>query len=115
MKKELLVIIYALEKFWAYLVGAKVIVYTIMPLFDTYFWKRMPSQNLLDGCFYYKSLSWKFETKSVENKAVDHLSRLEGIDEIDDKKLPIDEYFSHEKWKITGGYNNSNAMVWRCG
>lgn len=35
-KKELLVVVFAIDKFWSYLVGAKIIVYTDYPVIHTY-------------------------------------------------------------------------------
>ncbi|KAM6556158.1 hypothetical protein CsatB_003177 [Cannabis sativa] len=67
-KKELLAVVFAFDKFRAYLVETKVVVYTDHSAIK----------------------------KGVDNQVADHLSRLEGDDEIKDVEKPIKEMFPDE-------------------
>ncbi|CAH9092572.1 unnamed protein product [Cuscuta europaea] len=62
-EKELLAVVFAIEKFRSYLVGSKVIVYTDHSTLSTCLQRRRPSHDLLDGCCYCKSLTSRSLTK----------------------------------------------------
>ncbi|CAL9024924.1 unnamed protein product, partial [Prunus brigantina] len=72
-EKELLAVVFALEKFRSYLVGSKVIVYSIMQLLEIR------------------------DKKGSENVVADHLSRLVDENHGDGKILPLNESFPDEQ------------------
>jgi hypothetical protein len=66
MEKELLVVVFAIEKFKSYFVGAKVIVHTDLVLpSSTFLQRKMQSCTWSDGYFYSKNLIWKLEIRKV--------------------------------------------------
>jgi len=94
--KELLTVVYAIKKFWPYLLCSKVIIYidhpTLQHLLDKANSKPRPIQWVL--------LLWEFalkirDKKGTENVVVDHLSRLPTT-LWDERDLPIDNSFPND-------------------
>ncbi|KAM1233707.1 hypothetical protein ACFX2J_003385 [Malus domestica] len=63
MEKELLVVVFALDKFCSYLLGTKVIIYSDHAALK-YLHRRRPNQGLFIGCFFSKSAISKSETRN---------------------------------------------------
>jgi hypothetical protein len=89
-EKELLVVVFAIEKFRSYLVGAKVIVYT-----DHAALKYLMTKKDAKPClFWWILLLQEFDLeirdkKGVQNSVADHLSHLQFEESA---KLPINDY-----------------------
>nr|GEX38855.1 DNA-directed DNA polymerase [Tanacetum cinerariifolium] len=78
-EKEMLVVIYAFEKFRPYIVLSKSIVYTDHSLSNTFLTNKMQSRGCSGGFSFCKNLTSLFLIKKgSENLAADHLSRLEN-------------------------------------
>jgi hypothetical protein len=61
-EKELLAVVFVIEKFRSYLMGAKVIMYTDHAALISW-WRKMQNHAWSDGYFYFKNLIWKSEIK----------------------------------------------------
>nr|GEU81673.1 reverse transcriptase domain-containing protein [Tanacetum cinerariifolium] len=78
-KKEMLAVVYALEKFRSYLIMNKSIVYTDHSALKYLFVKKDSNARLLRWVLLLQKFTFKvIDTKGVENLAADHLSRLEN-------------------------------------
>nr|GEX30277.1 reverse transcriptase domain-containing protein [Tanacetum cinerariifolium] len=78
-KKEMLVVVYAFEKFWSYLIMNKSIVHTDHSALKYLFAKKDAKARLLRWVLLLQEFDFKvLDTKGVENLAADHLSRLEN-------------------------------------
>ncbi|GKB38120.1 reverse transcriptase domain-containing protein [Tanacetum coccineum] len=86
-EKELLVVVYAFEKFWSYLVLSKTIVYTD-----------------------HSALKFTIK-KGVENLAADHLSRLENPHKGDLVEMEMNDNFPHESLNMIA-LNDENEPSW---
>jgi len=89
MEKELLVIVFVMDKFRSYLVGAKVIVYTDHATLK-YLLTKMDAKPRLICCIL---LLQEFDLeirdkKGADNCVVDHLSRMQ----VQGSDLPINDY-----------------------
>nr|GEV27701.1 reverse transcriptase [Tanacetum cinerariifolium] len=79
IEKEMLAIVYALEKFRSYLIMNKSIVYTDHSALKYLFAKKDAKARLLRWILLLQEFNFKvIDTKGAENYAVDHLSRLEN-------------------------------------
>nr|GEU69693.1 reverse transcriptase domain-containing protein [Tanacetum cinerariifolium] len=79
MKKEMLAMVYAFEKFWSYLIMNKSIVYTDHSALKYIFSKKDSKVRLLRWVLLLQEFTFKvIDTKGAENLAADHLSRLEN-------------------------------------
>nr|GEY42237.1 retrovirus-related Pol polyprotein from transposon 17.6 [Tanacetum cinerariifolium] len=77
-EKEMLVLVYAFEKFRSYLILNKSIVYTDHSALKYLFVKKESKARLLLWVLLLQEFTFKVvDTKGAENLAVDHLSRLE--------------------------------------
>jgi hypothetical protein len=88
-EKELLAVVFAIEKFRTYLVGAKVIVYTDHATLKYLLTKKDAKPRLIRWIL----LLWEFDLeirdkKEVENSVADHLSRLQFKESAE---LPVNE------------------------
>ncbi|GJY13161.1 reverse transcriptase domain-containing protein [Tanacetum coccineum] len=78
-EKEMLVVVYAFEKFWTYLILNKSIVYTDHSALKYLFAKKDSKARLLWWVLLLQEFKFKvIDTNGAENLAADHLSRLEN-------------------------------------
>ncbi|GJU35285.1 reverse transcriptase domain-containing protein [Tanacetum coccineum] len=78
-EKEMLVVVYAFEKFRSYLILNKSIVYTDHSALKYLFAKKDSKARLLRWVLLLQEFKFKvIDTKGAENLAADHLSRLEN-------------------------------------
>ncbi|GKF49920.1 reverse transcriptase domain-containing protein, partial [Tanacetum coccineum] len=78
-EKEMLVVVYAFEKFWSYLILNKSIVYTDHFALKYLFAKKDSKARLLRWVLLLQEFKLKvIDTKGAENLTTDHLSRLEN-------------------------------------
>nr|GEY43784.1 reverse transcriptase domain-containing protein [Tanacetum cinerariifolium] len=78
-KKEMLVVVYAFEKFCSYLIKNKSIVYTDHSALKYLFAKKDAKARLLRWILLLQGFDFKvIDTKGAENYATDHLSHLEN-------------------------------------
>jgi hypothetical protein len=90
MKKELLVVVFAIKKFRSYLVGTKVIVYTDLAALKYILMKKDAKPRLIRWILLLQEFDMKIrDKKGVENSVDDHLSRLQFEESIE---LPINDY-----------------------
>lgn len=79
IEKELLAIVFALEKFRLYLIGSKVIIYTDHTTLKYIFNKSDSKPRLLRWVLLFQELNMEIkDKKGVENVVADHLSTLEN-------------------------------------
>jgi hypothetical protein len=89
-EKELLAMVFAIEKFMSYLVGAKVIVYTYHAALKYLLTKKDAKPRLMRWILLLQEFDLKIkDKKGVENSMVDHLSRLQFEKSVE---LPINDY-----------------------
>nr|GFB92690.1 reverse transcriptase domain-containing protein [Tanacetum cinerariifolium] len=78
-EKEMLVAVYAFEKFWSYLIMNKSIVYTDHSALKYLFAKKDSKERLLHWVLLLQEFTFKvIDTKGAENLDADHLSRLDN-------------------------------------
>lgn len=97
-EKELLAVVFSLEKFRSYLIGAKVIVYSDHSALKYLLSKKEAKPRLIRWSFSCKSLIWRSKIKKGhENVVVDHLSRLLNVSTDEADSLPLQESFSDKQ------------------
>ncbi|CAL2259910.1 unnamed protein product [Prunus armeniaca] len=97
-KKELLAVIFALEKFRSYLIGTKVIVFSDHAVLRYLLQKKDAKPRLIRWTFLLQEFDLVIrDKKGSENVVADHLSRLvQGSNEEEDV-LPLRESFPDEQ------------------
>ena len=81
-KKELLAVVYALEKFRSYLIGSKIIVYTDHSALKFLFHKKDAKARLIRWILFLQEFELQIvDKKGAENSVADHLSRF-VLDEV---------------------------------
>ncbi|GKF52778.1 reverse transcriptase domain-containing protein [Tanacetum coccineum] len=93
-EKELLVVVYAFEKFWPYLVLSKTMVYTDHSALKYLLAKQDSKQRLLRWILLLQEFDVIIhDKKGAENLAADHLSRLENPNQGDLEKKELMKHF----------------------
>ncbi|XP_042449055.1 uncharacterized protein LOC122033980 [Zingiber officinale] len=97
-EKELLAIVFALDKFRSYLVGSKVIVYTDHAAIRYLLSKKDAKPRLIRWILLLQEFDLEIKDKQgTENVVADHLSRLyQGQSGTKEEDLPIDDCFIDE-------------------
>lgn len=94
-KKELLAIVFALDKFRSYLVGAIIIIYTNHAAIRYLLTKKDAKRRLLRWILILQEFDMEIKyKKGIENVVADHLSRLENLKP---EQVPIDDEFQYDK------------------
>lgn len=95
-EKELLAVIFALEKFRSYLIGSKVIVFTDHAALRFLFDKKDAKPRLIRWVLLLQEFDLEIkDKKGSENVVADHLSRL--LHDAEGNKLPLSENFPDEQ------------------
>ncbi|CAL8988224.1 unnamed protein product [Prunus brigantina] len=98
-EKELLAVVFALEKFRSYLVGSKVIVYSDHAALRFLLTKKDAKPRLIRWILLLQEFDLEIrDKKGSENVVADHLSRLVDENHGDGKILPLNESFPDEQW-----------------
>ena len=94
-EKEILVVVFALDKLCSYLVGAKIIIYTDHAATRYLLNKKDAKPRLLRWILLLQEFDLEIKDKrGTENVMADHLSRMEGIEPI---QVPINDDFPYER------------------
>ncbi|KAI5409659.1 hypothetical protein KIW84_055195 [Lathyrus oleraceus] len=94
-EKELLVVVFAIDKFRSYLVGAKIIVYTDHVAIRYLLSKKDAKPRLLRWILLLQEFDLDIrDKKGTENVVVDHLSRLEHLKP---ELVPINDDFVYDR------------------
>ncbi|CAL8993232.1 unnamed protein product [Prunus brigantina] len=97
-EKELLAVVFALEKFRSYLVGSKVIVYSDHAALRFLLTKKDAKPRLIRWILLLQEFDLEIrDKKGSENVVADHLSRLVDENHGDGKFLPLNESFPDEQ------------------
>ena len=97
-EKELLVIVFAFDKFRPYLIGAKIIVYTDHSVIKYLLKKKDAKSRQIRWVLLLQEFDLEIrDKKGAENLVADHLSRLELSKEIENIEVPINESFPDEQ------------------
>ena len=97
-EKELLAVVFALEKFRSYLVGAKVIVYTDHAALKYLLSKKEAKPRLIRWVLLLQEFDLEIkDKKGSENVVADHLSRLIHPTTAEEDSLPLSESFPDEQ------------------
>ncbi|CAL9029388.1 unnamed protein product [Prunus brigantina] len=95
-EKELLAVIFALEKFRSYLIGSKVIIFTDHAALRFLFNKKDAKPRLIRWVLLLQEFDLEIkDKKGSENVVADHLSRL--LHDKEENKLPLSENFPDEQ------------------
>ncbi|GJS96505.1 reverse transcriptase domain-containing protein [Tanacetum coccineum] len=109
-EKEMLVVVYAFEKFRSYLIMNKSVVYTDHSALKYLFNKKDAKARLLRWVLLLQEFDFKvIDTKGAENYATDHLSRLENpYENVFDPK-EINETFPLETLNTVTSHDNQST------
>nr|GEU71148.1 reverse transcriptase domain-containing protein [Tanacetum cinerariifolium] len=111
-EKEMLVVVYAFEKFRSYLIMNKIIMYTDHSALKYLFAKKYSKAILLCWVLLLQEFTFKvIDKKRAENLVADHLSRLENPHQnvLDPKE--INESFSLETLNLVSTHGNSSTLL----
>nr|GFB74490.1 reverse transcriptase domain-containing protein [Tanacetum cinerariifolium] len=109
-EKEMLVVVYAFEKFRSYLIMNKSIVYTDHSTLKYLFAKKDAKAGLLRWILLLQEFDFKvINTRGAENYAADHLSRLENPYEntFDPKEINKTNYAADHLSRLENPYENT--------
>nr|GEV39154.1 hypothetical protein CTI12_AA228850 [Tanacetum cinerariifolium] len=111
MEKKMLGVVYALEKFWSYLIMNKSIVYTDHYAFKYLFAKKDSKARLLRWVLLLQEFTFKvIDTKGAETLATDHLLRLENPHQNVLNPKEINESFPLETLNMVTSRGNSSTL-----
>ena len=111
IEKELLAVVFALEKFWSYLISSKVIVYMDHAALKYLFSKKDAKQRLIQWVLLLQEFDLKIrDKKGCENVVADHFSWLEqqNQSEIGD----INEKFPDEQLLRLERASSETEVTW---
>jgi hypothetical protein len=95
MEKELLVVVFAIEKFRSYFVGTKVIAYTDHATLKYLLIKKDAKPRLIRWILLLQEFDLEIrDKKGVQNSVADHLSHLQFEESAE---LPINDYMRDDK------------------
>ena len=95
MEKELLVVVFAFDKFHSYLIGSKIVVFTDHSSLKYLLAKKEAKSRLIRWVLLLQEFDLKIrDKKGVENLMADHLTHIEQ--EEDSNEIPIDDAFPDE-------------------
>ncbi|KAL5549377.1 hypothetical protein UlMin_004608 [Ulmus minor] len=102
-EKELLAVVYAFDKFWSYLIGSKVIVYTDHSALRYLFAKKDAKPRLLRWILLLQEFDLEIkDKKGTENVIADHLSRMNHVQSNKGIDGDINEIFPDEQLLAVG-------------
>ena len=94
-EKELLAVVFALDKFRSYLVGAKIIIYTDHAAIRYLLTKQDSKPRLLRWILLLQEFDLEIkDKKGIENVVAGHLSRME---QLTPEEVPINDDFPYER------------------
>ncbi|PNX73026.1 hypothetical protein L195_g028924 [Trifolium pratense] len=94
-EKELLAIVFAVDKFRSYLIGSKIIIYTDHAAIRYLLSKKDAKPRLLRWILLLQEFDLEIlDNKGTDNVVADHLSRMEGIEP---ESVPINDDFPYER------------------
>ncbi|CAN6581107.1 unnamed protein product [Malus baccata var. baccata] len=97
-EKELLAVVFALEKFRSYLIGAKVIMYSDHSALKYLLSKKEAKPRLIQWVLLLQEFDLEIlDKKGCENVVADHLSRLVNASTDEADSLPLEESFPDEQ------------------
>ncbi|VVA31533.1 PREDICTED: LOW QUALITY PROTEIN, partial [Prunus dulcis] len=112
-EKELLAVIFALEKFRSYLITNKVIVYTDHAALKYLLAKKDAKPRLIRWILLLQEFDLEIkDKKGSENVVADHLSRLVHVSNEEEDSLPLRESFLDEQLFSIYALNSLNPLPW---
>nr|GEW69939.1 reverse transcriptase domain-containing protein [Tanacetum cinerariifolium] len=110
-EKEMLVVVYAFEKFWSYLIMNKSIVYTDHSTLKYLFSKKYSKARLLRWVLLLQEFTFKvIDKKEVENLSADHLSRIENPHQNVLDPYEINESFPLKILNLASTHGNQSTL-----
>lgn len=109
-EKELLDVVFAIDKSWSYLVGAKIIVYTDHAAIRYLLSKKDAHPRLLRWILLLQEINLEiFDKKATENMVANHLSRLEYL-KVD--HISINDDFAYDRMiaSVNNWISNEEAL-----
>ncbi|KAI5351553.1 hypothetical protein L3X38_004444 [Prunus dulcis] len=112
-EKELLAVIFALEKFRSYLITNKVIIYTDHAALKYLLAKKDAKPRLIRWILLLQEFDLEIkDKKGSENVVADHLSRLVHVSNEEEDSLPLRESFPDEQLFSIYALNSLNPLPW---
>ncbi|XP_034218971.1 LOW QUALITY PROTEIN: uncharacterized protein LOC117630344 [Prunus dulcis] len=112
-EKELLAVIFALEKFRSYLITNKVIVYIDHAALKYLLAKKDAKPRLIRWILLLQEFDLEIkDKKGSENVVADHLSRLVHVSNEEEDSLPLRESFPDEQLFSIYALNSLNPLPW---